>query len=88
MQLVRVQDDGAARQAVAHAVAIAEAVHAGQRATDGIGVVPVRREAMAAEVGFHALQPGRLRRAYRPIPDAHLSFASCSVNKKPHRLVK
>ncbi|MCY1246160.1 hypothetical protein D9M72_593690 [compost metagenome] len=55
MGLVEMQHDRAAGQAVRHAAAVVEALHARQGAADAIGIVPVHIVAMPAEVGLDAL---------------------------------
>ena len=49
VRLVGMQDHGIAGQAVALAAAIAETLHAGQRAADGVGVVAVHGIGLALE---------------------------------------
>jgi hypothetical protein len=51
-----------AGQAVLESAAIVKALHAGDRLADGVGIMPVRLIAVAAEEGFDAFRPaGRLR---------------------------
>ncbi len=63
VQLVGMQHQAAARQAVALAAAIAEALHPGQGLADGIGVVAMRIVAVAGEVSLDAFHRTVLRGA-------------------------
>ncbi|MNP62200.1 hypothetical protein D3C76_1574570 [compost metagenome] len=67
MHLVRVQDDGAAGLAVAFAVAIVEALHAGKRDPDGVGVMAMGGVAMPAEIGLDAFHFPRFGRPHQPV---------------------
>ena len=55
MDLVGMQDDGVATEAVAPGAAIIEGLHARQRQAEGIGVVAVRIIGVAPEERLHAL---------------------------------
>src|SRR5690606_24681677 len=68
-------DDGPARKAVLHVVAIAKAVYAGKCATNSVGIVPMGLESEAAKVCFHSFQLC-FRGAYRPILKSHVSSFS------------
>ena len=58
---VRMKHHRSAGQAVLESAAIVKALHAGDRLADGVGVMPVRFVAVAAEEGFDAFRPtGRL----------------------------
>lgn len=72
VQLVRMQHEAVARQAVARALAVVETMQARQRTTDGIGVVPVRSESVTGEVGLQSLEPPRFVRAPDPILVVHV----------------
>lgn len=61
------QHQAAARQAVALAAAIAEALHPGQGLADGIGVVAMRIVAVAGEVSLDAFHRTVLRGASNPV---------------------
>ena len=56
--LVGVQHEDLAWKAVARRAPIIEGLNAGRRDAHRVGVVPVRGERMAAEVGAHAPEPG------------------------------
>src|SRR5690606_12161768 len=70
VKLVRVQDVALARQAVPALSPEVEALNAGQRDADRIGVVPVQGEGrpLPPKSGLQALDPGRTG----PEPDAVL----------------
>ena len=58
VRLVRMQHQRAAGQAVAQSAPVVKALHAGQGAADGIGVVAMHLIAATAEIGFDPFQPG------------------------------
>ena len=62
MDLIGVQNHRSARKAVLQTSTIVKTLHAGERLANGVGVMPVRLIAVAAEKGFDTLNPGgRLR---------------------------
>lgn len=67
VDFIRMQDHGPARQVVAPAAAVLEALHPRQRATDGVGVVAVQVVAMTGEKRLDTLQPPGGRRAVDPV---------------------
>ncbi len=70
MLLVGMDDQDMTRQAVLFDAAIAEALNAAFRVTDGVGVVPVRFVGDAAEIGFVAFQPVRADALAHPVAAA------------------
>lgn len=67
MQLVGMQHDHLAGQAVLKRTAIMEALHAIERDPDGIGVVPVQLEGITVEARLDALEAGGAGRRNDPV---------------------
>ena len=71
MNLVGMDDDEIAGAAVGPGAAIAERLQPGERDPDRIGVVAMRVEGMAGEIGLDALEAAGRRGDPHPVPRRH-----------------
>ena len=68
MNFIRMDDDHLTGAGRPLRTAIFEPLHTVECQADGIGIMPVRREAVALEIGFDPLNPGFSRRYANAVP--------------------
>jgi len=68
MNFIRVDDDHLTGAGRPLRTTISESLHAVQCQANGIGIMPMRREAVALEVGFDPLNPGFRWRYANAVP--------------------